>query len=118
MLEGSTEGIMHDSAACLPLLPKLGKTDLHNHNHWREVFQKQPPQILGRDLLIQILGYRLREHECQSFTEAINRLSASARDVKANRNAEFLASPSIKPGTSLVATLVKQETDSPIVIIR
>ena len=92
MLQGQRIGIMHDSAVRLALLPKLGKTDLHIL--WRELFQKQPQQIQGRDLLIQIFDYQLQERDFRALTkEAMHRLSASARAVKANRDAEFLTSP-------------------------
>src|SRR5437870_1621137 len=86
---------MHNSAARLAFFPKLGKTDLHSP--WREVFQKQPQRIFG--LLIQILGYRLQEQEFRSLPAEVHpQLCASAWAVKANPNAEFLASPSTKSG--------------------
>jgi hypothetical protein len=65
------------SRSRLRYLSKLGKTDLHNL--WRELCQEQRQQIVGRDLLIQTLGYRLQEHEFRPLTEAIQRLCASAR---------------------------------------
>ncbi len=92
---------MRDSAARLALLPKLSKTDLHNL--WQELFQKQPPETLRRNLLIPILGYRLQELEFRSLkSDARRRLFESAEGLEPNRNAPGLATPSIKAGTRLV----------------
>ena len=92
---------MRDSAARLDLLPKLGKTDLHNL--WRELFQTQPPEKLRRDLLIPILGYRLQELDFRSLKpDAKRRLFESVQALNTNRNAGSFAETSIKPGTRLV----------------
>lgn len=92
---------MRDSAARLALLPKLSKTDLHNL--WQELFQKQPPETLRRDLLIPILGYRLQELEFRSLkSDARRRLFESAQVLKANPNSGSFTRTSIKAGTRLV----------------
>jgi hypothetical protein len=93
---------MHDSIAVrLALLPELSKSDLHKL--WKELFQKQPPEKLRRDLLIPILGYRLQELEFRPLSPDVRRkLSAAVQAITANPKAEILSSASIKPGTRLV----------------
>ncbi len=93
--------IMPNSVARLALLPKLGKTDLHNL--WRELFQEQPPEKLRRDLLIPILGYRLQELEFHPLrSDTRRKLLVSAPALGKNNNASGLVAPNIKAGTRLI----------------
>jgi hypothetical protein len=90
---------MPDSIATrLASLPNFSKTDLHNL--WKDLFQKQPPPKLRKDLMVPILGYRLQEISLRQLSaSAIKKLSQTAGAINAHRSR---TSTDIKPGTRLV----------------
>jgi hypothetical protein len=84
--------------ASLPNLSKPGLCEL-----WQQLFKKEPPLEIRKDLMLRIIGHSLQEQQFGSLNEACcRRLRQIAAALEANPNAAVSTKPSIKPGTRLV----------------
>jgi Protein of unknown function (DUF2924) len=85
----------------LASLPGLSGTALGEL--WRQLFQKEPPPQIRKDLQVRIVAYRLQEHEFGGLSEAsCRRLRELARTFEADPEAVVSTRPLVKPGTRLV----------------
>ena len=70
---------------------------------WRQLFRREPPLEMRKDLLLRIVAYRLQEQEFGGLSEPGCRLLRQlARTFEADPNAVVSARPPVKPGTRLV----------------
>jgi len=82
----------------LPNLSKAALCDL-----WQQLFKKEPPPAMRKDLMLRIIAYRLQEQEFGGLSDTSHRrLRQLASAFEANPNATVSTRPSIKPGTRLV----------------
>jgi hypothetical protein len=87
--------------ARLASLRTASKTELQKI--WQELFKKDPPPQIRKDLMVPILAYRIQELAFGSpSAEARRNLSSVARSSVATNTTEFVSRPSIKTGTRLV----------------
>jgi hypothetical protein len=94
---------MPDSAVTQSLssLPSLNKAALHDL--WRHFFKRDPLPEIRKDLLIQIVAYRLQEQELGGLNDACcRRLRSLAKEFEAHPTVAVSTRPPIKPGTRLV----------------
>src|SRR5579862_2319127 len=91
----------------LASLPGLSCTALSEL--WRQLFQKEPPPQIRKDLLVRIIAYRLQEEEFGDLSEAsCRRLRELARTFEADPEAVVSTRPLVKPGTRLVREWTQQ----------
>ena len=84
--------------AALPHLSKSGLCGL-----WKQIFEKDPPLEIRKELMLRIIAYRLQERQFGGLSEASRRrLRQLASTVEANPNAVVSTRPPVKPGTRLV----------------
>lgn len=70
---------------------------------WTELFKREAPSQVRRELLVRILAYRIQEVAHGGLSAATKRrLAELARRFAANPNAEIPGGPKIKPGTRLL----------------
>jgi DUF2924 family protein len=82
-------------------LPKLTKPDLCDV--WRQLFKKEPPPEIRKDLMLRMVAHRLQEQEFGELSDAsCRRLRQLASLFDANPDAAFSARPALKSGTRLV----------------
>jgi hypothetical protein len=67
---------------------------------WRQLFKKEPPPEIRKDLMLRIVAHRLREQEFGGLSDAGCRQLATT--FEADPNAVISNRPPIKPGTRLV----------------
>jgi hypothetical protein len=85
----------------LASLPNLGKPELTKL--WWQLFEKEPPCEIRKDLMLRILAHRLQEQEFGGLSDARSRrLRQLAATFDADPNAVVSNRPPIKPGTRLV----------------
>jgi hypothetical protein len=100
MLSGDT---MSDSSIArrLSCLPSSNKAALCKV--WRQLFKRDPPPKLQKDLMSRIVAYRLQEQEFGGLSDARRRrLRDLATAFETDPNAMVSNRPAIKPGTRLV----------------
>ena len=84
--------------ASLPKLSKLALRDL-----WKQLFKKEPPPEIRKDLMLRIVAHRLQEQEFGGLSEAnCRRLRQLATTFEDNPDTVVSTRPPIKPGTRLV----------------
>jgi hypothetical protein len=84
--------------ASLPNLSKPAVCDL-----WRQLFQREPPREIRKDLMLRIVAHRLQEQEFGGLSDAsCRRLRQLATTFEADPNAIVSSRPPIKAGTRLV----------------
>lgn len=84
----------------LEALHNLSRLELKER--WRELYDSECPQRLGRGLLIRALAYRIQERAFGGFDRTTRRrLDRAAADLAAGRSLAA-AGVSIKPGTRLL----------------
>jgi hypothetical protein len=89
---------VHKSLASLPNLAKPALSKL-----WRQIFKKEPPPEIRKDLMLRIVAHRLQEQEFGGLHDArCRRLHQLAATFEANPSAVASTRPPIKPGTRLV----------------
>jgi len=94
---------VHDSSitkhlASLSTLSKPALCDL-----WRQLFKKEPPPEIRKDLMLRVIGHRLQEQEFGGLSDAgCRRLRQLAATFEADPNAVVSNRPRIKPGTRLI----------------
>ena len=99
----SLGGTMPDSSisqrlASLPTLSKPALCEL-----WHQLFKREPPPVIRKNLLLRIVAHRLQELEFGGLSDAAcRRLRRLATAFEANPNAAVSTRPRIKPGTRLV----------------
>ena len=70
---------------------------------WQQLFKKEPPPEIRKDLMLRIVGHRLQEQEFGGLSDAgCRRLRQLATMFEADPNAVVSSQPPIKPGTRLV----------------
>jgi hypothetical protein len=70
---------------------------------WRQLYRRKVPFQLRRELLVQILAYRIQEQARGGLgAKTRQRLRQLARRLEANPKAEFSGVVRIKPGTQLI----------------
>jgi Protein of unknown function (DUF2924) len=70
---------------------------------WQQLFKKEPPPEIRKDLMLRIVGHRLQEQEFGGLSDAgCRRLRQLAATFEADPNAVVSSWPPIKPGTRLV----------------
>jgi hypothetical protein len=70
---------------------------------WTEVFGREAPPNLRRDLMTSILAYRIQEKAFGSLSpDSVRKLRQLARTFEADPNATISTRAAIKPGTRLV----------------
>jgi Protein of unknown function (DUF2924) len=85
----------------LASLSKLGKPELHEL--WRQVFKKEPPPEMRKDLMLRVVAHRLQERGFGGLSDAsCRRLRQLAATFEADPDATVSTRPSIKSGTRLV----------------
>jgi hypothetical protein len=85
----------------LASLPNLGQPALGNL--WQQLFKKEPPPEIRKDLMLRIVAHRLREQAFGELSDAsCRRLRQLASTFEADPNAVVSSRPPIKPGTRLV----------------
>ena len=85
----------------LASLPQLSKPTLCGL--WRQIFKREPPLTMRRELLLRVIAHRLQEEEFGALSDAsCRRLRQIASALEANPNATVSSRPPIKPGTRLV----------------
>jgi hypothetical protein len=85
----------------LASLPNLGKPALSKL--WWQLFKKEPPPEIRKDLMLRIVAHRLQEQEFGGLNDPGRRqLRQLATTFEANPNAVLSTRPPIKPGTRLV----------------
>jgi Protein of unknown function (DUF2924) len=88
-------------AARLAALSELHRVSLLNL--WKEVFGREAPPNLRRDLMTSILAYRIQEKAFGSLSpDSVRKLRQLARTFEADPAATISVRPTIKPGTRLV----------------
>jgi hypothetical protein len=94
----SPEPSLSQRLASLPILDKPGLCEL-----WRQLFEKEPPPEIRKDLMLRIVAHRLQEQEFSDLNEACSRrLRQIASALEINPNAPVSTRPPVKPGTRLV----------------
>jgi hypothetical protein len=84
--------------ASLPQLSKPAVSDL-----WQQLFKKEPPPEIRKDLMLRIIAHRLQEQEFGGLSDAgCRRLRLLASTFEADPKAVISTRPAIKPGTRLV----------------
>jgi hypothetical protein len=84
--------------ASLPHLSKQVLGDL-----WRQLFKRDPPPEIRKDLMLRVIAHRLQEQEFGGLSDAgCRRLRQLATMFEADPNAVVSNRPPIKPGTRLV----------------
>jgi hypothetical protein len=84
--------------ASLPHLSKPVLCDL-----WRQLFKRDPPPEIRKDLMLRVIAHRLQEQEFGGLSDAgCRRLRQLAATFEADPNAVVSNRPPIKPGTRLV----------------
>jgi Protein of unknown function (DUF2924) len=84
--------------ASLPHLSKPALCEL-----WRQLFEREPPLGIRKDLILPIVAHRLQEQALGGLSEpGCRRLRQLARAFEADPNASFSTQPPVKPGTRLV----------------
>jgi hypothetical protein len=97
-LAASPEPTLSQRLASLPNLSKPGLCEL-----WWQLFTKDPPPAMRKDLMLRIIAHRLQEQQFGSPNEACcRRLRQIASAFEANPNAAISTKPLVKPGTRLV----------------
>jgi hypothetical protein len=97
-LVASPEPGLSQRLASLPNLSKPGLCEL-----WRQLFEKEPPPEIRKDVVLRIVAHRLQEQESCGLNEACcRRLRQIAAALEANPNAAVSTRPPVKPGTRLV----------------
>jgi hypothetical protein len=94
---------MPDSAITQKLssLPHASKSALCHL--WRQIFKKEPPSEIQKDLMLRIIAYRLQEQEFGGLSDAARRrLRQLANAFESDATATVSTRPPIKPGTRLV----------------
>jgi hypothetical protein len=95
----SLGGTMPDSSisqrlASLPTLSKPALCEL-----WHQLFKREPPPVIRKNLLLRIVAHRLQELEFGGLSDAAcRRLRRLATAFEANPNAAVSTRPRIKPG--------------------
>jgi hypothetical protein len=85
----------------LASLPNLGQPAVGNL--WQQLFKKEPPPEIRKDLMLRIVAHRLQEQEFGGLNDAgRRRLRQLAATFEADPNAVVSSRPPIKPGTRLV----------------
>jgi hypothetical protein len=85
----------------LDSLPKMSKDALSAL--WQQLFQTAPPVKLRRQMMVQILAYRIQEQAFRGLSPgARQRLRQMARALDQDPGAEICAAPAFKPGTRLI----------------
>jgi hypothetical protein len=85
----------------LKTLPNLSKAELRSQ--WQQLFGRRAPEILRKDLMVQVLAYRIQELTFGGMKPAIRkRLEQIAKTLAMNPGAKVSESPAIKPGTRLI----------------
>jgi hypothetical protein len=85
----------------LSSLPSLTKAALHDL--WRRLFKGDPLPEIRKDLMLQIVAYRLQEQELGGLNDAYcRRLRRLAQEFEAHPKATLSSRPPIKAGTRLV----------------
>ena len=70
---------------------------------WRQLFKKEPPPEIRKDLMLRIVGHRLQEQEFGGLSDAgCRRLRQLATTFEADPSAVVSNRPPIRPGTRLV----------------
>jgi hypothetical protein len=86
---------------CLSSLPSSTKTALCDQ--WLQLFKKESPPAMRKDLMLRIIAYRLQEQEFGGLSDATRRrLRQLANAFEADATATVSTRPPIKPGTRLV----------------
>ena len=97
-LAASPEPSLSQRLASLPNLSKPGLCEL-----WRQLFKKEPPPEIRKDLMLRIVAHRLQEQQFGGLNEAsCRRLRQIASSLEADPNASISTRPLVKPGTRLV----------------
>ena len=93
---------MPDSSITRQVSPlKFGKAELRKQ--WQELFERDSPVKMRRELMVRVIAYRLQEQEFGGLSEAICRRLRQLADVlEANPKATLSTRSPIKPGTRLV----------------
>ena len=85
----------------LSRLPYLGKPALCKL--WQDIFKKEPPPEIRKDLMLRIVAHQLQEQEFGGLSDAgCCRLRQLASAFDANPDVAVSTRPSIKSGTRLV----------------
>ena len=70
---------------------------------WQQLFKKEPPPEIRKNLMLRIVGHRLQKQEFGGLSDAgCRRLRQLATMFEADPNAVVSNRPPIKPGTRLV----------------
>jgi len=97
-LVASPEPSLSQHLASLPNLSKAGLCEL-----WGQLFKKEPPPEIRKDLMLRIVVHRLQERQFGGLNEACSRrLRQIASALEINPNATVSSRPPVKPGTRLV----------------
>jgi hypothetical protein len=82
-------------------LTRLGKPELHDL--WRQLFRKEPPGGMRKDLLLRIITHRQQELKWGELSQAsLRRLGQRASALDANPKVLTPSRPIIKSGTRLI----------------
>jgi hypothetical protein len=85
----------------LTALPELSKPRLCIL--WRQLFEKDPPSKIRRELIVRVLAYRLKELEFGGLGNAQSRhLLQLASDLQSNPKKALSTQRPMKPGTRLI----------------
>ena len=85
----------------LASLPQLSKPALCGL--WRQIFNRDPPHAMRKELMLRVIAYRLQEQEFGGLSDAqCRRLRQLASALEADPNAAVSTRPPIKAGTRLV----------------
>jgi hypothetical protein len=97
-LAASPEPGLSQRLASLPHFSKPGLCEL-----WRQLFKRDPPPEIRKDLMLRVIAHRLQEQEFGGLSDAgCRRLRQLAATFEADPNAVVPNRPPIKPGTRLV----------------
>jgi hypothetical protein len=85
----------------LASLPQLSKPALGEL--WQQLFSREPPPAMRKDLMLQIVAHRLQENTFGGLNDAsCRRLRQLASAFEADPNAAVSTRPPVKPGTRFV----------------
>ena len=85
----------------LAALPHLSNPELGIL--WRQLFQKDPPPKIRKELVVRVLAYRLQEQEFGGLNNSQSRqLRQLASTLESNPNQALSTRRPIKPGTRLI----------------
>ncbi len=85
----------------LASLPKLSKPAVCEL--WRQLFKREPPSEVRKDLMLRVIAHRLQEQELGGLSDAnCRRLRQLAATFEADPDAVVSTRPLMKPGTRLV----------------